>query len=152
MMFRFDVATELSGLNKSEPFGGNIVLGPAVRDFVPKVNKLGGLPITLGGGISSDTFGRLLAKIGHAFAVAEIGLDHFVPLLTSVIVGAGPYDIDLNKYVGSGLADDGPSNNQHEVELIKRKNYQGEALLVARIRLFSAQNMPTHYVVVGRLL
>ena len=98
----------------------------------------------------SQMFTRMLAKIAHSLAVAEIGRDAFKPLLLDLIckgdvlamglVGGTPFDTPLRK-----------SQALHELELgFQRAN--GVSYVVARIRLFARYNGPQYHVVVGESL
>ena len=49
--------------------------------------------------MDAGDFGRMLAKIGHSYAVAELGLDGFKPVLTNIIRGQRPFS--LTHYIGS---------------------------------------------------
>ncbi len=48
MMFKYDVAGALTGIESKEPFAGQIKLTGVVKDFQRRVNRMGGLNITLG--------------------------------------------------------------------------------------------------------
>jgi hypothetical protein len=150
MMFNFDVAEEISGLirNKSK-FDGQIKFAGVTSDFQIRVRKLGGLQIRLGGGITAEPFGRMLAKIAHAYTVAEIGLSSFEPCLRPCIIGSPPFDNILKRFVGSALLEEPRGKQNHEIELLKRTGYYGQELFVVRIRLFAKFGMPSHYVVSG---
>ena len=93
------------------------------------------------------TFARMLAKIGHSFAAAELKLDKFTPLLIDLIRHG---DMSGTKYIG-GIFDgtfERKSEALHELALgyqrIKRRTY-----VVVRIRLFAKFGGPTYAVIVG---
>lgn len=89
---------------------------------------------------------RMLAKIAHAYTVAELGLDGFVPLLPHLIVG--PYEGWDRFYVG-GLHDIEPAGESlHEiaVEPVTAETWR---YVVVRIRLFASVPAPTYRVVSG---
>jgi hypothetical protein len=90
---------------------------------------------------------RMLAKIGHALAVAELGRDRFKRLLTDLI-RSGINRLDM-KYVGGAsqpLARVG--GPLHAVALGYRK-IKKTTYVVARIQLFASHGGPTYEVIVG---
>jgi hypothetical protein len=95
-------------------------------------------------------FFRMLAKIGHSFAAAELGLRNFKPLLQDLILKGDP---ELFNHIGGepDLARDPMSNAAHMLALgYQRAN--GKDYVVAKIRLFAKQSGPIYYVVVGESL
>lgn len=90
---------------------------------------------------------RVLAKIAHAYTVAELGLDGFTPILPNYIIGDN--DGARHFYVGSDLtlAPDVPG------ELISIVNEEPTVeqwdFIVIRIRLFGNLGGPTYRVVSG---
>ncbi len=90
---------------------------------------------------------RMLGKIGHSFAVAELGLSRFNPLLAKLILEG---DTAFFNHIGGepDLARDPSSGSLHEIGLgYQRAN--GKDYVVARVRLFAKQMGPIYYVVVG---
>jgi hypothetical protein len=92
-------------------------------------------------------FCRMIAKIAHAFAVAEMGMEAFAPFLVPMI-----RDGDTSnsvQYVGGLQFAEPPSIVVHEVSFgmhtCKRPDIVG-----VRIRLLSALETPTYFVAVGR--
>jgi hypothetical protein len=91
---------------------------------------------------------RMLAKIGHAFAVAELGLSQFKPLLCDVIRTQAE---DAFNCIGGEPHIERRSTALHELGLgYQRAN--GKDYVVARVRLFAGHYGPTYYVVVGESL
>jgi hypothetical protein len=93
---------------------------------------------------------RMLAKIGHALAVAEIGTGNFSPLLTDLIRKGT--DRHLMRFIGGASKSVAiPPNTLHYLALgyqkIKEKTY-----VVAHVRLFANYGGPTYAVVVGESL
>ena len=97
---------------------------------------------------------KLLAKIGHGFAVGERGFGNFEPLLTDFILGrdehVGPH------FIGGAcsaenlpIASIGSSPGLHEARVFEISSDDGRRLLVARIQLFAALGSPVYDVVVG---
>ena len=89
-------------------------------------------------------FCRLLAKIAHSFATAELGQHGFESTVTSYVSGA-----DLSHclyYIGSGDRDEHPTDSLHELTIL---NGPLGAPLVVRVRLLAKLGTPTYYVVVA---
>jgi hypothetical protein len=81
------------------------------------------------------SFCRMLAKIGHAYAVAKVG-QSFVPLLPPLILG---HATNFYHLVGGfpGAADLPVSNRPYEISASKVSAF-GKTYLVAKIRIFSS--------------
>ncbi len=105
----------------------------------------------LAGQFQPALFCRMLAKIGHAFAVADQGLESFIPLLPKVIRGDG----DAISYLVGGdsdipapeLGEPGarPLINLH----LHVYTNNGRQFLVVSIRLFPTLETPKYHTVVG---
>lgn len=81
-----------------------------------------------------EIFSKMLAKIGHAFAVAELGLDRFKPLLPNAILAKEPW---FPCYlVGGDPTPVQASEYSNEVGLRRSNSATGQQYLIARIRLF----------------
>lgn len=96
------------------------------------------------------SFCRMLAKIGHAYAVAKIGLNSFAPLLQPLILGKATNFYHL---VGGfpGAADLPPSDRPYEISL-SRESAFGTIYLVAKIRIFaSVPGSRAYQAVVGEM-
>lgn len=91
-------------------------------------------------------FGRMLAKIAHAYAVAELGLAGFNPLVTHIIRGERPFF--LTHYIGSQPVTTDKGGDLHELDFDKTGLGAG-MLVIVRVRLFATYNTPAHLVVVG---
>ena len=92
-------------------------------------------------------FARMLAKISHSYAVGQLGLHAFRPLLPPLILGestAAPW------LVGGGASAPAPDTEPllHDVWLQKCLT-AGVEYVLARIRLFAFVGMPRYHVVVG---
>jgi hypothetical protein len=149
MMFNFPPADIFFGSKRLGGLVGNVVMRPLVEDFRRRVIKQGNkFQFKIGGGINVETFGRMLAKIGHAYATAELGIGSFRPFLPPLIVGAPPYD-DLAQFVGGAFSDEPAGTKRHELSIITMTGARNESLIVVRVRLFSDLHMPAHYVVAG---
>jgi hypothetical protein len=93
---------------------------------------------------------RMLAKIGHAFAAAELKRERFDPLLADLILKG---NADASDLIGGNpdLSINPKSNALHDLGLgyqrIGKKTY-----VVARIRLFATWGGPVYFVIVGESL
>jgi hypothetical protein len=92
---------------------------------------------------------RMLAKIGHSLAVAELGKDNFSPLLTNLICNGDQHSM---RFIGGASdATTETPGTLHRVALgfqkIKSRTY-----VIAHVRLFASYGSPTYSVVVGESL
>ncbi len=115
----------------------------AAPEFKEKLEKFGKdgfrfSPFEIG------SLSRTLAKIAHAYSVAELGTDGFEPLLPDLILGKSDH---LADYVGSGPLPEGqPATEQlHRVT----HEWNGDLLLV-RVGLYSKFGLSPYWVVSGR--
>ena len=93
-----------------------------------------------------QAFFRMLAKIGHSFAVAELGLDSFKPSLVEYILSKD-YLPRLDSHIGGSPEEALITNELHEIEIYKDELYPD--LTIVRIRLFAKYGGPPYLVVVG---
>jgi hypothetical protein len=117
----------------------------AYRRFAPREHE--GIHI---GPSSTEPFCKLLAKIAHAYAVAELGLGTFRPFLTDWIRG-NPIDGEPQWIGGDvSLHRHAPSVRLHEIgwsiQIVETTHY-----VVVRIRLFCFIGAPSYRVIVGDL-
>lgn len=91
---------------------------------------------------SPDTMLKFIAKIAHAAAVAELGIDGFSPLLPDIILGKSPF---ISYLVGSATRKYGTTSNLYEITLCLRRRY-----VVAIVHLFSTYLRYPFVAVVGR--
>jgi hypothetical protein len=89
-------------------------------------------------------FCQMLAKIAHAFAVAELGVDTFRPFLIPYIVRSDLSDCD--KFIGGREEDEVVSSELHELSLIRSPDHK---FVVVRIRLLARLSTPTYFLLVG---
>jgi hypothetical protein len=92
-------------------------------------------------------FVRMLAKIAHGYAVAEMGIDSFDPFLIPII-----RDGDTSntiQYIGGMEREEPPSAVLHQIAL---GNWSGplQGLVTVRLRLLAVLGTPTYWIVVGR--
>lgn len=154
--FLFEVPTALLGIAPTlEPFVGRIEIRKLL-DFNERLNKLQeiyGQQVEVNFPVSgnSEEVGRLLAKIGHAYAAAELGINAFRPFLLEIIRGGDTYL--LRHLVGSAAGPSEPAGDDlHEIEIVPPSLFGSGKLVVVKIRLFANQEMGTHYVVAGERL
>lgn len=89
-----------------------------------------------------DVLCRVLAKIAHGAAVAELGLGGFQPFLPDLILGRLTY---LSHFVGSPLSRSRLSAAaRYEVSLTLRQGY-----VMAVVRLFADLGLPPYEIIVG---
>lgn len=93
--------------------------------------------------------GRMLAKIAHGYAVAELGLHNFRPFLLHIIKEQKPYY--LTHFIGSDIVPPGEATDLHEIEIDKSELW-GQHLIVVRLRLFATMKSQNHFIVVGETL
>jgi hypothetical protein len=120
---------------------------PMGKDIIERAKKLK-KEINLTRGLSALQFYRLIAKIAHSFAVAELGFT-FEPYLINLIEANPP--LFASHLVGGGLADDpSPGFDLHEIEFAPSiEGPIGDELIMVRVRLFANLGGPNHYAVVG---
>ena len=95
-------------------------------------------------------FFQMLAKIGHAYAVAEIGFSHFSPLLVDLILGR---DDHLGHHIGTETENPGSKTTKlHTLALMSARDANGDELIVVNVGLFARLSAPPYHVVVGRPL
>jgi len=131
------------------PVAVRIAMRPMTSDVAERAAPFtsGGGKVTLTKGLSAIECYRFIAKIAHAFACATLGVDSFRPYLLNLIRGQQPMFADY--FVGSAMANDPPGKHLHELSFVPPIRLPFSELLVARVRLFSNLDMPTHFAVVG---
>jgi hypothetical protein len=127
----------------------NFVVVTLGDDYLSNVNKI----IPDGGKIYMRIrpvdLGRMLAKIAHSYAVAELGLPSFTPLLNDFILGQKEFD---GNYLVGGILQDLPPSDPtilHELKWRWEDTASGRFLLVG-VRLFSCLGGPQYLVVAGK--
>jgi hypothetical protein len=98
-----------------------------------------------------NSLARMLAKIGYAYAVAELTLDCFYPLQHTLDVILCKND-DVGWTVG-GKSELAPriENAGHMLKIDILSSPPAKPLIVTEIRLFSMMDTPDFHVVVGRM-
>jgi hypothetical protein len=137
-------------------FGGRLELPeascrPMVSDLRSRVDRLGGnVNIVRRGGFSAPIFGHMLAKIAHSYAVAELGMDGFNPILNNLIRGLPT--LHMAQFVGGNFLPEPKSTDLHEISIKLSNRIDGRGFWVVRVRLFADLDMPAYYIVAGEPL
>ena len=150
VMFEFGLTGITLGFPETGKFDVKISLVPVVTDFWERVRRTRSQVFSNDGGASPQYFARMLAKIAHAYAVAEIGADKFTPLLLDQILGTRAPRI--GHLFGSERFNKPATKELHELSWDKETLSDGRAFYVVKIRLFACYGAPTHRVVVGEVL
>ena len=90
---------------------------------------------------------RMLAKIGHSYVVANIGIDNFEHFSVPLIMGT---DLKASYLVGGDLELPSPVE-EIQSNRVGWMAFRSSRLVVAQIRLLQFLGTPQYYVVVGRL-
>ncbi len=101
---------------------------------------------------NTEHFCKLLAKIAHAYSVAELGLDAFEPFLTQYIRGSSLYPRAEPRWIGGDPSPNchTPPQRLHEIGL--ETHTTGDVIfVVVRMRFFCFIGAPSYCVVVGKL-
>lgn len=104
---------------------------------------------------SPDLFCRMIAKIAHSYAVAECGLDTFIPFLPRIILGESRM---ISYYVGGASEPILPVQPGIMVPLTHELNPRGLAspdgdkVVSVLVHLFSSLGAPMYEVIVGRII
>lgn len=109
--------------------------------------KLGVAQIEPQATFNAPPFFQMLAKIAHAFAAAELGIDGFEPFLVPMILQE-----ELSnsvQYIGGNPKNQPAGRDLHELALLAALDGVRTTLAV-RIRLLSLLETPTYLVAVGR--
>ncbi len=97
-------------------------------------------------------FARFIAKISYAYAVAEVGLHCFRPLVRDIILGKSD---DYFHFVGSAPQDPPPSGwppgGQHHFAITIRFMQDYIGLVVVDFKLFAEAGTPVYHAVVGEI-
>jgi hypothetical protein len=101
-------------------------------------------------------FCRMLAKITHAYAAAEIGVDNFIPFLPGIIIGRSEA---ISHYVGCSPEPElrSPANDdrielRHELALRYFLASSRPPILSATVQLFASLHAPEYEIIVGQML
>ena len=143
--FRWPAPGVLLGKPPAENFEGELVARFIEQEVWAHATP-DGRKVKLGA-VNMLLFARMLAKIAHSYAVANLGLSAFSPMLPDLILGrsaAAPW------LVGGDASGPPPETelSLHHVYLQHCLTSGVEYVLVA-VRLFAFVGMPRYHVVVG---
>jgi hypothetical protein len=111
--------------------------------------RIGARHISLQATVDRDNHRLLLAKIGHCFAVAKLGLRNIEAYLPKKIRKKDC--IGIHRFVGEHPDGLEPNLGRHHLscEIIQRGKLR---LVGVNLRLFPDLNFPSHRVIAGRLI
>lgn len=119
---------------------------PVVSNFGDRLNGLGGTIAFEG--VRGLYYSLMLAKISHAFASAELGVQSFHPFLPALIRGHPSFPV--MHFVGNRLPAQPPSDQMHEISISLESLDDGRRYWIVRLKLFAMkEHMPTYDIVVG---
>lgn len=121
--------------------------------------SIGAEALAYGGEFDFIAFARMLAKIGHAFAVAQLGVDGFAPTLLDIIHKRYKRLHDVWHFIGGEPQTSEPRSHDikttlHELQLYHYSDV-ADGIITCQVRLFSTlkgpegQGMPIYEIVVG---
>lgn len=106
-----------------------------------------GYDIGFVGTVTPRSFLQMLAKIGHAYTVAEVGIGNFDPLCLDII-------FEKNKkpryLIGSDDEIPAPTDSAFDISL-NFTNIDGIRYIVVYFRMFSSYKTPVYKIVSGKL-
>jgi len=148
--FRFSAPGLLRGVQPNESAKGELVevviryIEGEIRNHI----KSDGQRVKLST-VNMQQFSRMLAKIAHAYAIAEYGENSFVPMLPDLILGKS----DTSAYLVGGDVS-APLLDEPVLHHIYRQDClsNGVEYMLIAIRLFAFVGMPRYHVVVGKKL
>lgn len=149
--FAFPPADALSGVPPRGSFAGRAQLTtlPGFDERVAAIARSygkSGRSVSVDVNGEAELVGRMLAKIAHAYAVAELGLGTFEPFLLDTILGRPPDQI--GNYVGS--SDEAPQGDDLHRVWIEGAGSKRPELIVVAVQLFADRGFAIHRIVVGR--
>ena len=98
---------------------------------------------------SDQNLARLLAKIGHAYTVAMLGVDGFKPYLTDIILKR-PCSVPLSYLIGGARKPPIDQTVLHKLDMIMFETAEPYGYMAAaNINLFPSFAFPTYRVVTG---
>ena len=120
--------------------------GPPLDKFKQFNEKHGSRAVAVNMDLLS--FSRMLAKIGHAYATAVLGIDGFTPLLPKLIRGEIS---NWSHYVGGygGKTPNVTSDKEMHVLGLEPVEVNGRLYLIGMVRLFSRFGAPSYACAVG---
>lgn len=142
----------LAGFFEGVPTRGTRIIGSRGinwgRDPYDVVRSLGGKGFSMNFTIKPPQFGKMLAKIGYSYAVAELGLSTIRKVF--VLPALLGLEDDVGMWVGSGPDRlKIPPAALHYLQLDVRDLDDDEVLVLVHIKLFANSPTATYTVVVG---
>jgi hypothetical protein len=139
------------------PFPGAATSQKIPWGYIPPTD-IGKLATTYGltqfspSSIDTFAFARMLAKIAHSFAVAQLGSESFVPFLPTFILSNDNCDFRL--FMGTmelrpQLPAEIPTDGNH-LGLLADEDAGGQEYITAIIQLFRSFDAPFYRVVIGQ--
>jgi HNH endonuclease len=133
----------------TEEFHGTLIWHP-LPGFSQKMGRFAEtLPpfdsVSLGNQGDGTDLARMLAKIAHAYALAEG--ETFRPLLTDIILNKPP--LRIGHCVGGFPGKSKGADDLHEIEI---SNFWRNDYVVVEVQLFADRSLPTYVIVVGERL
>jgi hypothetical protein len=153
MLPEFDPPGILTGTRLSPDFVGTKMLVIYFEGWEERIAKLPDHEEVLPHNFQFDAFIRMLAKIGHGFAIAELGYGSFKPLLPDLISWRDP---SLARYLIGGMDVEmpvTPSSREkqvwttHQIALFFHR-IETVAFIVVRFRLFPHYPMAPQYAII----
>ena len=130
--------------------GVNIALLPEYGERLNALRAKYGNEVKFLSGASAETIARFLAKIAHAYTIAEIGYGKFTPYLLGIIRGQDPRL--MHHLIGSAMGDAPKGDDLHDIDILSPTVFGYPRLIVVKMQLFSNLSLPVHYVVAGERL
>lgn len=93
-----------------------------------------------------DAFARMLAKVGHSFATAELVGKNFRPTTIDVIRSANARN--ALQFIGGSPHSEPAGSTLHDIDFVYVRH--DPTLVLVHIRLFAVLGTPTYLVVAGR--
>lgn len=145
--FLFPPPSILIGGDAAEVFTGRVSVSQ-LPGFQQNLERFPDRKVTWRLNLDASVYGRVIAKIAHAFAVAKFGIDGFRPTLPKYILESEP--LKLGTYVGGDpISTDSPSEAFYEVSA-EWEQWGNARLLMVRVRIFAnRQASPVYLVVAG---
>jgi hypothetical protein len=147
-MFSFDPPRLLFGAPDPDGgFAGRVTIRPLMGDLGVRADRLGGeVNLVRRAGFDAPIFGRMIAKIAHSYAAAELDLAGFRPFLTDFILGKPT--AHGAQWVGGEFAAEPKGTERNEISInlwsALYKDYY-----VVRLRLFADLEMPIYLIIAG---
>ena len=96
--------------------------------------------------ICTEPYCLTIAKVAHAYAVSQLGLDGFEPFLLDMIRNGNM--TRRSELLGGGRGDETPQECLHDLNIVKESGADPD-LITVHVRLLANFGTPSHRVVVG---